>query len=39
MAHDFQKKDVAGTAFDAKIKNYVFTTACRNRQRLRAWSS
>ena len=25
MALDFQKKGVAGTAFDAKVKNYVFT--------------
>jgi len=25
MALDFQKKGVAGTAFDTKVKNYVFT--------------
>jgi len=25
MALDFQKKGVAGSAFDAKVKNYVFT--------------
>jgi dihydrofolate reductase len=25
MAHDFQKKGVAGTGFDTSVKNYVFT--------------
>ncbi len=25
MALDFQKESVAGTAFDTKVKNYVFT--------------
>ena len=29
MALDFQKKGVAGSAFDAKVKNYVFTTGLR----------
>ena len=39
MALDFQKKGVPGTAFDTRVKNYVFHAVSRKRRRLRAWSS
>jgi len=39
MALDFQKKGVAGTGFDTRVKNYVFTHIRRKPRRRRAWSS
>jgi hypothetical protein len=39
MALDFQNKGVPGSAFDTRVKNYVFTRGLRHPQHRQAWSS
>jgi dihydrofolate reductase len=39
MARDFQKKGVAGSGFDTRLRTMFSRALCCNRQRRRAWGS